>query len=248
MRGDKNKQVPVSLVSPGLHPEKFKDILILVAFAVFGVLLCQLTYLKAIFYTNSGTATVLQYTGPVFILIFICLKSRQLPTKIEFLSILLAVSGIFLLATHGNLSTLVISKEGLFWGLMSALGLSTYTLIPKGLLHKYGSAVTMSTGIIISGIIAFFLLRFWCMDFTLDTGTVFAACGVVFIGTLLSFLMYMEGVKLIGPVKASMLASVEPFSATVFSVVWMGTQFMYIDIIGFIFILSTIFLLAREKQ
>lgn len=218
----------------------------LLLFAIFGILVCQYTYLVTISYTNSGTATVLQYLGPIFILIFMCLKNRKLPTKIEALAISCAVLGTFLIATHGDPTSLVLSKQGLIWGILSALALMTYTLLPRDLLPIYGSATVMALGMLISGIILFPLVRFWELEVVVDMGGVLAIVGVTFLGTLISFYLYMEGIKLIGPVKASMVASAEPVSATIISFLWLGTAFGIMDIVGFAFIICTVFLLAKN--
>ena len=53
----------------------------LVIFAVLGLMFCQYTYLTAIAHSNAGTATVLQYLGPVLIMAAVCLINRRLPDK-----------------------------------------------------------------------------------------------------------------------------------------------------------------------
>ena len=53
----------------------------LIIFSVTGFLFCQLTYMKAISYSNSGTATILQYLGPVLIMIVSCFLARKLPKR-----------------------------------------------------------------------------------------------------------------------------------------------------------------------
>ena len=72
-------------------------------FAVFGMLPAQYTYFVTIKYSNAGTATVLQYTGPVLIVLYMALRQKRVPTKTECLAVLCALFGIFLLATNGNL-------------------------------------------------------------------------------------------------------------------------------------------------
>lgn len=47
-----------------------RDVLDLVIFAVFGIGLCQYSYFKSIYYAGAGIATVLQYLGPSFIIIY----------------------------------------------------------------------------------------------------------------------------------------------------------------------------------
>ena len=59
--------------------------------------------------------------------------------------------------------------------------------------------------------------------------------------------LIMPGIVDVGPAKASMLASTEPVSATVFSALWLGTSFSATDLIGFAAITATVFLLAKSE-
>ncbi|MCI5959983.1 MAG: DMT family transporter [Lachnospiraceae bacterium] len=88
----------------------------LLLFSIFGMAMCQLTYFSTIECSNASTATVLQYTSPVLIMIYVSIKNRKKPTKLDILALVLAVVGTFLLATHGNIGTLALSKETLLWG------------------------------------------------------------------------------------------------------------------------------------
>ena len=60
----------------------------LVLFALLGLLLNQFAYLKSIYESNAGTATVLQYVCPVGILAYTCLKDWVAPTITEVLSMI----------------------------------------------------------------------------------------------------------------------------------------------------------------
>lgn len=70
----------------------------------------------------------------------------------------------------------------------------------------------------------------------------------IVIGTAVAFTLYLQGVVDIGPVKASMIASIEPVSATLFAFVCLSTPFKDIDLIGFAMILVTIYLLALPSE
>lgn len=65
----------------------------IVVFGVIGLLLDQLTYLLAIQNSNAGTATVLQCTSIVFVMMFVCATARRWPHWREFAGLLLAVAG-----------------------------------------------------------------------------------------------------------------------------------------------------------
>ena len=99
-----------------------RDIAHLVLFALAGLAFCQAAYLLAIENSNAGTATVLQYIGPVLIVVFSCFRGRKLPTPREAIAVACVVVGTFLIATHGNPATMVLTPAGLTWGLLAALG------------------------------------------------------------------------------------------------------------------------------
>ncbi len=230
----------------GLLKER-SSVIRLLLFAIVGLTVCQFTYLNAIKYTNAGTATVLQYLGPILILIFVCITSLRLPKIKEAISIILALAGTFFIATGGNIHTMVITKEGLFWGLMSAVGAFLYTLLPGSIIEKWGSTVVTGLGLLIGGIVLFVGVRAWSIPVTISLPMFLALFSIVLIGTVIAFTLYLKGVSMLGAVKASMIASVEPVSATCFSAFLLGTTFKPMDLVGFACILTTVFLLSSNQ-
>lgn len=220
----------------------------LLIFALFGLMFSQFAYLTAISHSNAGTATVLQYLGPVFILVLVCIKGRRLPNAPEAIAITLAVLGTFLLATHGSIDNMVLSPSGLCWGLLAAVSLACYTLLPGDLIPKYGAIPVTGCAMLIGGCVLSLLVRVWNIPFNLHGADWLAAGGVVIVGTLLAYTLYLQGVSDIGAVKASLLSSVEPVSATLFSVLWLGTPFALMDLAGFVCIMATVFLLSNKKE
>lgn len=230
----------------GIFKEK-EDVFQLILFSIFGIMLCQLSYLKAIYWTNSGTATILQYTGPVMIMVITCFLAHRLPTKKEVTAIILAMAGTFLLATHGNIHSMVITPKGLTWGIMAAVTLVTYNMIPQRIIKKFGSMSVTGYGMVLGGIVLSFMTKVWTCQLPTDVRFYLAFGSVVFFGTVLAFTMFLWGVAQIGPVKASLIASLEPVAATVFMILWLGVKFHYMDFIGFTCIFLTVFLLLKKE-
>lgn len=222
------------------------DALQLVIFALLGLAFSQYAYLTSIDHSNAGTATVLQYLGPVLIMVLVCVKKRRLPDRKEGIAIFLAVGGTYLLATHGNPKTMVLSRLGLIWGLLSAVSLALYTLLPAKIIPRWGSMIVTGWAMLMGGVAMALISRVWTISVQLDVFGWLAVGGVVIAGTLLAYTLYLQGVADVGAVRASMLASVEPVSATVISALWLGTQFQWIDLIGFAAIMETVFLLAKK--
>ena len=72
---------------------KKRDTIHLLAFAIFGITFCQLTYFMAIQASNAGTATVLQYLSPILILAVVCMRELRLPKGLELAAIGLSLFG-----------------------------------------------------------------------------------------------------------------------------------------------------------
>lgn len=244
----------VSLLQPAKRPglravwQAPKDALRLIIFSLLGLTSCQYTYLTAISYSNAGTATVLQYLGPALILIVTCVMALRLPSRRELLAVLLAIGGTFLLATHGVPGSLVISQKGLFWGLASAVALMLYTMLPGDLIRRYGSTVIVGYGMLLGGLFLFFVLGYWRYHIDWEPALVFGVAAIVLVGTALAFTLYLQGVSDAGSVKASMAACVEPVSATLLSVFWLGTSFAPIDAVGLLMIVTTVLLLSYQPK
>lgn len=214
------------------------------AFTLFGLILCQYSYFTAIEHSNAGTATVLQYLSPVLILVFVCLKNKKLPVLAETVAIILAVGGTFVIATGGDIHSLAVSTPALFWGIASAVFLACYSLIPVPLLKDYDTPTVLGWGMLAGGVLLLPVFRPWEMMPEISFSLIGALAGIVIFGTVLAYTFYLEGIHLIGATKASVISSIEPVSATVISAVWLGTDFSGSDIIGFIMIISTIFIIS----
>ena len=218
----------------------------LILFAFFGLLLTQLTYLIAIAETNAGTATVLQYLCPVGILSYTCIKDRVAPTLAEVASMLLAIGGTFLIATHGQVNQLAINPKGLAWGVVSAFAYALYIVLPLNLIKKWGSMLVIGVGMVIPGIlmIPFSGLLSFSGNYRLDT--LMALFGLVVIGTIFAYTAFLKGTSLVGAVKGSLLASIEPISAVFFAYMIMNDQFYAIDFIGMGMILLAVLLISLK--
>lgn len=221
----------------------------LVAFGLIGVPFVQITYLIAIQYSNAGTATVIQYTCPAMIVLYLCVVGRRLPKAREVIGVVCVILGTFLVATHGNPTTLVLTPEALFWALVSAFAYALYSLMPRWLMARYGSVPVVAAALLVGGVAFFLGARSWTVDPGLDaSGYVVLFVGLVLCGTVVGFSLYFQAVRDIGAAKSSLIASVETVSATVLAVVWLGTEFVPIDIIGFAFIVATVFILANHSD
>lgn len=224
--------------------KKKRDAIDVMIYGLAGLMLCQFTYYYTIELSNAGTATVLQYISPVLIMILVCISEKRIPKIMEVVALVLAVLGIFLIATHGDIKHLAISKEALVIGLFSAWTVVIYNMQPKRLMRYYPTPYLLAWGMVIGGIVLAMLFKPWQYEVHVDLGVILAFGTIVLLGTISSFSLYMQGVKLIGPGRASLYCCVEPIAATLICAVWLKEPFAAIDIVGFLCIIATILILG----
>lgn len=226
-----------------------KDALRLMIFSLVGIAACYYTYFVTVQYTNAPTATVLQYLSPVLIVVYTALCKRKMPVLQERIAICLVIVGTFVIATHGNIGTLAISPIGLFLGILSAATLAFYAVYPKPLIEKYSPVYVYSWAVFFSGVVMNCICPIWTVSLSgiSVTGVAVLIYTLIF-GTMVSYPMYLYGVKFIGPSKGSMFSSVEPGATAILAAVLLATPLVFMDYVGVILITAAIIVLAIPKE
>lgn len=222
-----------------------RAVLELLLFALGGLALNQFCYLMAIQATNSATATVLQSLQLLPVMVVACVMVRRGPKKRELLGLILALAGTVLIATGGNLSQMVLPPDGLFFGLLCALGGAGIAVFPRRILSEYGVMAVNGWAMLLVGLLTIPFVPDWgqaAAGFDPSCWVVFAA--LVVFGTFCSYLFYMQGVAEIGSLKTALLSTAEPISATILSVLWIGVVLTPTDLVGSALIIVMMLLVA----
>lgn len=225
-----------------------QDTMQLLIFGILGMGMCQYTYFNAILLAGAGIATVLQYLAPSMIILYAVFRYGKHPTRGEVISVILALVGTICLIGNDGFSAESIRLDVLVWGLLSAVGVAVYSVSPVHLLARYGTLPIVGFGMFLSGIAAGILFHQPESSATWDMWTGVGYFSVIFLGTIVSFNSYLEGVKRIGAVQGSILSSVEPISAAFFAWLLLGNQFSVLGIVGMALIITTVIIIALEKK
>lgn len=241
-------------ISYSQKPAQFWDIwrdkqnyLTLFSYAIFGVLMVQTTFYACIQASNVATATVLQFTSPVFLLLYLAIFRHQKPSLKSVLLVVLAMLGIFLLTTHGNLATMTLTPQGLILGLLSAVAVCFYSLLPKRLLQTYEVINVTGWGMLIAGLIMNLFYPVCRLDFELTPQSFLLALGVAVVGTAVAFMFNMSAIKYVSPIVAEVCAAMEPILAAVLSVMLFGMRFDALTGIAMLVTLASVILLSLEE-
>lgn len=225
-----------------------KAALRLAVFGVAGMMGMQYSFFAAVQATNAGTATFFQYLNPAMLIIFYGIKERKFPGRRELTAVCCAVSGVFLIATHGNWHSLNVSREGIVLGFLTALTTCFYAVLPIPLLKKFPSEAVCGWAMVIGGLVLAVVRRPWQMDVPIDFAVASAFFAIVILGTILPFCFYLSALTKIGAVYTGLMTSVEPVTATLLTAVFLGTAFERVDIAGFLLVLVTGVVLNLGKR
>ena len=221
-----------------------RDLLAAVVVALTAVLLMQVSYLEAIAWTNSATATVLQSLGTIVVLGYSCVRARRRPRMRERVGVALALAGTFVLATGGDVRQLAMPPEGLAWGLACAVCNALLSIVPARLMARWGNFVVNGLTMGVAGACLSAWVRPWACAPALDGAGVALLVAVVVLGTFGAYALYLQGVRDVGSMKAILLGTSEPLVATAASIAWLGTAFAPTDLLGFALVIAMVYVAA----
>lgn len=220
----------------------------LLLFSILGMLGVQYTYFAAISHGNASTATILQYLSPVIITCYLIIKNKKLPSSQQIFAISLAMIGTFFIITKGNIHSLSLSKAALFWGVCSAICAAIYTLQPISLLKQFSSTAVIGWGMLIGGLFFSFINPPFNFIGIWSTSSILSLVFIVIFGTIIAFYCYLESLKYLIPIDASILSCVEPLSATFLSAIWLNTLFGLAEFTGIICVIVAVITLSFTNR
>lgn len=228
----------------------FKDwrmIINLVLYAILGMIPDQLFYFMTVDYGDASIATILQYLGPFFIMLYMALFHHQVPSRLEIISAIVAFFGVMIIATDGKFTSMEITPKVLFWGILSAIGVMLNTILPRPLLKKYNALDVTGWGLIVAGI-SLIAGHPEFQEIQFNFVNIFNILVVPILGTALAFLFYMLSLEHISPTIVSLLDAFEPITATLGSVLFLGLTLHLPDIWGMLLILIAVIGLNYQPQ
>ena len=230
-----------------LRPLKNKiDCAGIILFGTAGMYLVQYTYFKTIELSNVSFATILQFTAPFFIFIYESIKNKKVPAVSTVILLFMTILGVVFIATKGNFSNLSVSLEALLLGVISAIMIAFYSTYPKKLLKKYGSITVVGWGMIIGSIISNVIHPIWKIEGNVNAKSMIQVIIVVILGTSIAYLIYIASLNYISSSLAGILTAFEPVLAAILSVAIFGLKFSFIEIVGFVLVFVSIFILEKR--
>ena len=199
-----------------------KNYLPFLAYAILGVFSVQFFFYLCVEYSNATTATILQFISPVFILFYNRIVYQKKASITAILYVLIAMLGVFLMATKGDLSKLSMTPLALVTGLLSAVGVMFNVILPQRFARDYGFVPTVGWGMLLAGVFSNFLYPVHQITFQLDVTSFLICFTIAVFGTAFAFFLSMKAVLLVSPLVVSVVSASEPLSSALLSVLFLG--------------------------
>ena len=228
--------------------KKRKNYLPFLAYAILGIFSVQFFFYLCVKYSNATTATILQFISPIFILLFNRIIYKKKASKSAIFYVLIAMIGVFLMATKGDLSKLSITPLALITGLLSALGLMFNVILPQRFAKNYGFVPTVGWGMIIAGLFSNVLYPVYEISFQLDAVSILICLTIAFLGTAFAFFLSMKAVSLVSPLVVSVVSASEPLSSAILSVLFLGMVLDGFLVLAMILIIVPMIFLSIEES
>ena len=213
-------------------------------YGIAGVSICQFLYFLTIELSNAAMGTILQDLAPIFILAFTCIVSKRLPKAFEIISILLAISGVFLLTTHGDFKHISLPLPALIAGIGSAFCVMIYNVLAPKITDNIPVIVAQGWSFLLGSILLGITFRTWKIHYVPNIMGIVGILFVVIIGNICAFTLYISGVSKIGPQKAILYSFAEPITAALISTFVLKSTFTIYDAIGFALIFMMLFFIT----
>lgn len=211
----------------------------LIIFSIFGMLGVQYGFVATIDASNAVVATLLQFSAPIFVVLYVSFAQKIFPPYYQLIGIAGTLCGLFLLMTNGDLATLLVSGKALFWGMVVGIAFAFYTLYPAQLMNEWSVLIVVGWAMLIGGLIIGIGNRTWSSNewSLLIQGTVPLIMFLLILFGTLAFVLFLSSMTYISPIEASILSVIEPLTAMIISIIWFGELLETGQLIGVGFML-----------
>ena len=212
------------------------------------ILVSQLTFMLSVAASNAATAAILLTLVPLICACWLSLTEKRPLTIREGICFVLAASGVFLIVTKGNFTSLDFSFEGVLWGLASAVFSAAYSIQPRKLIIKVGEGPVVGFGMLFGGLVASVMNPPWTMNVQWTALSISAFTYVVLIGTVVAFWCYLSSLKYVSAVIVGLMVCFGPLSAYLLSVFAFDLRIGLWEAAGICLVLLNVLVLSLPKK
>ena len=220
-----------------------------IVIGVIGVAGSNYFYYLAIQRTNVGTAIIIQYTAPVFVLLYMVARKLQKATPLRIASCGLALLGIALVINLFGGGGLKLDRVGVIAAMLAALAFSFYNVFGGMLVQQHDRWKVVTY--VFLGAVAFWAIvnppwRYFSLHLSGEQWVflfVFALMSI-----LLPFSFYFTGLQHLDPTRAIVTSCLEPVFSIAIAAVALGEVFGRMQAFGMALVLLATLLVQMPER
>jgi drug/metabolite transporter (DMT)-like permease len=233
--------IVVALWRPEDLKVSLRDIPFLAAFGVFGLAMVHYTYFKTISLTNVATAILLEYLAPVLVLLVGVAFMKHKFTWWLPVGVALSVGGSALVVGAVGGEGLVVSPEGIGWGLLSAAFFAAYSLMGTVAVRRFSPYTALVWGLGFASVFWLVVLKpAVVIGAFADPESAAAIVFIAVVSTIIPFVAFLMALRHIAATNATVTSTVEPVIAGVGAFLLFGESLTGIQIFGGLMVVAAI--------
>lgn len=219
------------------------------ALGVVGMSTSNYFYYLAIARTNVATAIILQYTAPVWVLLYLLARGRQRGSLGSAAAVGLALGGIALVLGLGRSgAALRLDGIGVAAAMVAAFAFAYYNLAGEALTARVDPLV-VSLYMLVGAALFWFVVHppwlLWQARYSGQEWLFFL--GFSLLATLAPTLLYLCGLRHLDPTRAVVTSCLEPVSGILLAAAFLGESLDAFRLLGVGCVLAAIVLIQREE-
>ncbi|SDB89876.1 EamA-like transporter family protein [Pelagirhabdus alkalitolerans] len=204
-------------------------------------------YYLGIQLSSITIASTLMYTAPLFVLLVSFLLGIERSTWFKWGCVVSVLMGIILLTGAYNIDEMTVSFAGILAGVFAGISYAVFIFSFKKAAKDGSPQVSLTFAFLaFSLILLLFIDRSEALN-VLTSSDVGWFLLLGFLGAGLSFAFFFIGIRWTAPTTASMIAMVEPVTASFIGVIWIGDDLTMVQLIGMTIVLITITTLSVKQ-
>lgn len=226
-----------------------RDLYKFAALGVLGMAGSNFFYYYAIKEMNVGTAILLQYMAPIFVLAYTTAMKEESLTWTKAFAAIASILGCYLAVGGFSGKMAALTTAGLFAGIGAAFSWSFTNISLKHLLRKY--RVWTATVYAFGSASAFWLIVNppWKIAAAgYPAATWLTLCGFAIASVLIPHTLYFNGVRHLTASRAIITATIEPVFAILFAFVLLGEAMSGLQILGGAIVIAAIMVLQLQNE
>ena len=230
-----------------------KQFLYLLGMGLTGIAMYNLLFFYGLVHAEAGRGSLITATNPLLTALGAAFIFKERFTLLRIFGFLLCIGGAVLIITKGDIAGLL--TDGVGTGELAfigcALSWAVYTLIGRFMSDKLSSLAVITYASCMGTVVLFFPALNSDLFAAMKGLSLYSGLNLLFLSllaTVIGFVWFQEGVKILGAAKAAVFIYFMPVSAVFWAWLILDERFTLVLAIGAVLVISGIYLVNKKEN